>query len=160
MKPEPKRIRELFVASVAKADPESQEAFLAEAAAGDEALVREVRLLLGAHHDAGNFLDAPATAATIAAGPGPLAEGPGTVIGPYKLMEQIGEGGMGAVYVAEQHQPVRRKVALKIIKPGMDSRQVVARFEAERQALARNLMGHFVSLATASTLKPIPLPCR
>ena len=67
-------------------------------------------------------------------------EGPGTVIGPYKLLEQIGEGGMGVVYMAEQTQPVRRKVALKIIKPGMDTKQVIARFEAERQALA--MMDH------------------
>ena len=70
----------------------------------------------------------------------PLTEGPGTRIGPYKLLEQIGEGGMGIVYMAEQETPVRRKVALKIIKPGMDTGQVVARFEAERQALA--LMDH------------------
>jgi serine/threonine protein kinase/Tfp pilus assembly protein PilF len=69
-----------------------------------------------------------------------VVEGPGTSIGPYKLMEQIGEGGFGLVFVAEQHQPVRRKVALKIIKPGMDTREVIARFEAERQALA--LMDH------------------
>ena len=69
-----------------------------------------------------------------------ISERPGTVIGPYKLMEQIGEGGMGLVFVSEQQQPVRRKVALKIIKPGMDSRDVIARFEAERQALA--LMDH------------------
>ena len=63
-----------------------------------------------------------------------ITERPGTVIGPYKLMEQIGEGGMGLVFVAEQQRPVRRKVALKIIKPGMDTRDVMARFEAERQA--------------------------
>ena len=68
------------------------------------------------------------------------AERPGTHIGPYKLLEEIGEGGMGIVYMAEQKEPVRRKVALKIIKPGMDTRQVVARFEAERQALA--MMDH------------------
>src|SRR5581483_10380460 len=68
------------------------------------------------------------------------AERPGTVIGPYKLLEQIGEGGMGLVFMAEQLQPVRRKVALKVLKPGMDTRQVIARFEAERQALA--LMDH------------------
>src|SRR5262249_45500398 len=67
-------------------------------------------------------------------------EGPETVIGPYKLLEQIGEGGMGVVYMAEQTKPVRRKVELKIIKPGMDTRQVIARFEAERQALA--MMDH------------------
>src|SRR5262249_35427910 len=64
----------------------------------------------------------------------------GEVIGPYKLLEQIGEGGFGVVYMAEQQQPVRRKVALKVVKPGMDTKQVVARFEAERQALA--LMDH------------------
>src|SRR5262249_16900209 len=63
-----------------------------------------------------------------------------TVIGPYKLLQQIGEGGMGTVFMAEQQQPVQRKVALKVVKPGMDSRQVLARFEAERQALA--LMDH------------------
>jgi serine/threonine protein kinase/tetratricopeptide (TPR) repeat protein len=140
MKPEPKRIRELFVAAVGKADPELRDAFLQEASDGDEGLVREVRLLLGAHQDAGRFLESPAAAPTITADSRPLVEGPGTVIGPYKLMEQIGEGGMGVVYVAEQTQPVRRKVALKVIKPGMDSRQVVARFEAERQALA--MMDH------------------
>ena len=69
-----------------------------------------------------------------------LPEGPGSVIGPYRLLQRIGEGGMGVVYLAEQTIPIRRKVALKIIKPGMDSRQVIARFEAERQALA--LMDH------------------
>src|SRR5262249_39715833 len=70
----------------------------------------------------------------------PESERLGTVIGPYKLLQQIGEGGMGTVYMAEQTHPVQRKVALKLIKPGMDSRQVIARFEAERQALA--LMDH------------------
>ena len=69
-----------------------------------------------------------------------LTEGPGTVIGPYKLLQQIGEGGMGVVFMAEQTEPVQRTVALKIIKPGMDTRQVIARFEAERQALA--MMDH------------------
>src|SRR5262249_26278308 len=70
----------------------------------------------------------------------PITERPGTVIGPYKLLEQIGEGGFGVVFMAEQQEPIRRKVALKVIKPGMDTRQVIARFEAERQALA--LMDH------------------
>jgi len=70
----------------------------------------------------------------------PITEGPGTRIGPYKLLQEIGEGGMGVVYMAEQEKPVRRRVALKIIKPGMDTSQVIARFEAERQALA--LMDH------------------
>src|SRR5262249_49897537 len=94
-------------------------------------------------HDAaaGSFLDLPAGTNTQATTDGPPdCEGPGAMIGPYKLLEQIGEGGMGLVYVAEQQHPVRRKVALKVIKPGMDTRQVIARFEAERQALA--LMDH------------------
>ena len=91
------------------------------------------------HQQLGSFLEPPASspaATTDEAQP----EGPGTVIGPYKLLQQIGEGGMGVVYMAEQEQPVRRRVALKIIKPGMDSAQVSARFEVERQALA--LMDH------------------
>ena len=84
----------------------------------------------------------------------PAARAPGTVIGPYKLLEQIGEGGMGVVYMAEQTEPVRRKVALKIIKPGMDTRQVIARFEAERQALA--LMDHpnIAKVLDAGTTEP------
>jgi serine/threonine protein kinase len=70
----------------------------------------------------------------------PVTEGPGTKIGPYKLLQQIGEGGFGIVYMAEQEKPVARKVALKIIKPGMDTKEVIGRFESERQALA--LMDH------------------
>jgi RNA polymerase sigma factor (TIGR02999 family) len=100
--------------------------------------------LFNAHRDAGSFLapDAPAFANTLQyrEDEPPLSEKPGSIIGPYKLLEQIGEGGFGVVFMAEQIQPVRRKVALKILKPGMDSRQVVARFEAERQALA--IMDH------------------
>ena len=80
----------------------------------------------------------PDAGAVTHASTSPSAERRGTQIGPYKLLEQIGEGGMGVVYLAEQQEPVRRKVALKIIKPGMDTRQVVARFEAERQALAHD----------------------
>jgi serine/threonine protein kinase/tetratricopeptide (TPR) repeat protein len=88
-------------------------------------------------------LEAPATSETASLDrpdASPIQEGPGTWVGPYKLLQRIGEGGMGAVYLAEQEQPVRRRIALKIIKPGMDSEQVIARFEAERQALA--LMDH------------------
>jgi serine/threonine protein kinase len=85
-------------------------------------------------------LQAPAPGLPATVDTSPPTERPGTTIGPYKLMEQIGEGGMGLVFVAEQQHPVRRKVALKIIKPGMDSSQVIARFEAERQALA--MMDH------------------
>ena len=97
--------------------------------------------LLRAHQSGGSLLDEPA----LPAEPDPtvahvVSERPGTVIGPYKLLQQIGQGGMGVVFLAEQTQPVRRRVALKIIKPGMDTRQVIARFEAERQALA--IMDH------------------
>src|SRR5262249_31949718 len=72
--------------------------------------------------------------------PSALVDGPGSRVGPYKLLQRVGEGGMGVVFMAEQEHPVRRRVAFKIIKPGMDSEQVVARFEAERQALA--MMDH------------------
>src|SRR4030095_14859714 len=96
-------------------------------------------ILLRIHEDEPEFLESPppGIAATQDV---PITERPDTVIGPYKLLEQIGEGGFGIVFMAEQTRPVRRKVALKVLKPGMDTRQVVARFEAERQALA--LMDH------------------
>jgi serine/threonine protein kinase len=96
--------------------------------------------LLRAHDEAGRFLDPVGVPAAPTEGPSAALESPGAVIGPYKLLQVIGEGGMGVVYMAEQEQPIRRRVALKIIKPGMDSAQVIARFEAERQALA--LMDH------------------
>ena len=87
-----------------------------------------------------SLLDRPAGCGPLATIDQPVSEGPGTVIGPYKLLEQIGEGVFGIVFMAEQSEPVRRKVPLKVLKPGIDSRQVVARFEAERQALA--IMDH------------------
>ena len=129
---------EIFHDALARPQAE-RPAFLGAACAGDEPLQRRIQALLDAHENPGSFLavQPPSPVATIDE---PVLERPGTVIGPYKLMEQIGEGGMGLVFVAEQQQPVRRKVALKVIKPGMDTRQVVARFEAERQALA--LMDH------------------
>ncbi len=129
-------IESIFHAALAKATPEERAAFLADACGGDVALRRQVDELLQAQEKAGPFLEQPA-AATVTYIP---AEGPGTRLGPYKLLQQIGEGGMGIVYMAEQEQPVRRRVALKVIKPGMDSAQVIARFQAERQALA--MMDH------------------
>src|SRR5262249_55195433 len=131
--------------------PAERQAFVEMACAGDARLKQRVEHLIAHHFQAGSFLDSPVadlgatqkfTSSTEDAW---LAESitieiPGTVIGPYKLLEQIGEGGMGLVFVAEQQYPVKRRVALKDIKPGMDSRQVIARFEAERQALA--MMDH------------------
>ena len=102
----------------------------------------EVEKLLLAHDQAGAFLEdpvAPPQHSTIVL-PAPLTEKPGDKIGRYKLLQQIGEGGCGVVYMAEQEEPIRRRVALKVIKLGMDTKQVIARFEAERQALA--LMDH------------------
>jgi serine/threonine protein kinase/tetratricopeptide (TPR) repeat protein len=121
--------------------PDRRGAFLDAACGGDAGLRARVEVLLRACEHPGSFLQSPVAAAyspTIT--DRPITETPGTVIGPYKLLEQIGEGGFGIVFMAEQTAPVKRKVALKVIKPGMDTRQVIARFEAERQALA--LMDH------------------
>ena len=134
------RMQEVFLAAVEHHAPDQWDAYLGEACAGDEELRRQVAMLLKAHAQEGSLPGRAALGLDRTGAYQPLSERPGTIIGPYKLMEQIGEGGMGLVFVAEQQHPVRRKVALKVIKPGMDTRQVVARFEAERQALA--LMDH------------------
>jgi serine/threonine protein kinase len=131
---------EIFNEALDLDSPEALAAYLDRACGGDPDLRARVVTLLAAHGRASGFLESPAVMPTADLDPQGPVEGVGTVIGPYTLMEPLGEGGMGVVYVAEQTQPVRRKVALKVIKPGMDSRQVVARFEAERQALA--LMDH------------------
>ncbi|MBS0266699.1 MAG: protein kinase, partial [Planctomycetes bacterium] len=120
-------------------------AFLDRACGDNRQLRAEVEGLLRSHQNTGDFFDLPGEPAFGKASHPPsaeriVAEGVGSQIGPYKLLEQIGEGGMGTVYMAEQIHPVHRKVALKLIKAGLDSRQVIARFEAERQALA--LMDH------------------
>ena len=104
---------------------------------------RRVEALLKANDEPASYLDQPAVELAEPNGTidePPITEQPGSMIGPYKLKEQIGEGGFGLVFVAEQQEPVKRKVALKVIKPGMDTREVMARFAAERQALA--LMDH------------------
>ncbi len=133
-------IDEVFFAAIERESPEARAAYLDEVCGPDLDLRRRVERLLDAQPKLGSFLDSPAAGPTIALAPPQATEGPGTVIGPYKLLEPIGEGGMGIVYMAEQTEPVRRKVAVKIIKPGMDTKQVIARFEAERQALA--MMDH------------------
>src|SRR5262245_46380321 len=133
------KAREMFMHAVGKLPPEQWDGYVGEACGGDADLANQVRGFLQIHREAGSFLESPA-APLVATVDAPLSERPGTVIGPYKLLERSGEGGFGVDLVAGQQQPVRRKVALKVLKPGMDTRRVVARFEAERQALA--LMDH------------------
>jgi serine/threonine protein kinase/dienelactone hydrolase len=116
-----------------------RDAYLSETCGDDSHLRAAIEELLK-HHDENSFLDVPPVDSDIILDDSPLSEGPGTVIGRYKLLEKIGEGGMAVVYMAEQTEPICRKVALKIIKLGMDTKSVIARFEAERQALA--MMDH------------------
>jgi serine/threonine protein kinase len=116
-------------------------AYLEFACANAPDLRERVDGLLRAHEMAGNFLGKfPVDAALGGGRTLPAGPGPGDRIGHYTLLQQIGEGGCGMVFMAEQHEPVRRLVALKVIKPGMDTKSVIARFEAERQALA--MMDH------------------
>ncbi|MFO0867415.1 MAG: serine/threonine-protein kinase [Pirellulales bacterium] len=137
----PQRIQNLFLAAVELSEAAARDQLLERECAGDPALRQRVEALLRAHDATGGFGDEPSAPTGDAPCETPLAIRPGTILaGRYKLLEIIGEGGMGSVWVAEQSQPVRRKVAIKLVKPGMDSRQVLARFEAERQALA--LMDH------------------
>ncbi|MCI0356889.1 MAG: serine/threonine protein kinase, partial [Planctomycetaceae bacterium] len=134
MSENPTADRSIFLAAIDIASPAERDAFVARACGENPQLRADVQALLAAHDQSGDLLDAPDLAARTT--DSPVSERPGTQIGPYKLLQQIGEGGFGVVYMAEQTEPVRRRVALKVIKPGMDTRQVIARFEAERQALA------------------------
>jgi serine/threonine protein kinase len=136
----PSPLEVIFFAALEKGSPEERATYLDRACAGDPDLRGRVEKMLTAQAQAGSFLEQPARSPVMTVDEASVRNGPGTVIGPYKLLEQIGEGGFGVVFLAEQTEPVRRKVALKILKPGMDTRQVVARFEAERQALA--IMDH------------------
>jgi eukaryotic-like serine/threonine-protein kinase len=134
------RAKLIFLNAAEIAAPDERRTFVEAQCAGDESLRTEIEELLRHQHSLGSFLESPAVDFTGTAELPVLTECPGTIIGPYKLLEQIGEGGFGVVFLAEQEKPVRRRVALKIIKPGMDTRQVISRFEAERQALA--MMDH------------------
>jgi eukaryotic-like serine/threonine-protein kinase len=149
-----KRVKDIFLSALDRWDPAERAAYLHEAYGGDEALRGQVEALLHRHEQAGSFLMAPpvdqgATAASAEneedqeqrkASSDTPTNAVGGCIGPYKLMQKLGEGGMGTVWVAEQQHPVKRRVAVKVIKPGLDSTQILRRFEAERQSLA--LMDH------------------
>ncbi|MGA2555020.1 MAG: protein kinase, partial [Verrucomicrobiota bacterium] len=158
-----KLVKEIFADALEKPDAAERAAYLSQACGNDAQLRQSVEALLQGHEKAGDFLEQPTAAAFavrpseddkrepakagIPNGPGgtivlstPPTEKPGDRIGRYKLLQQVGEGGCGVVYMAEQEQPIRRRVALKVIKLGMDTKAVIARFEAERQALA--LMDH------------------
>jgi serine/threonine protein kinase/tetratricopeptide (TPR) repeat protein len=145
------RLQDIFE-QVIDLERSEREAYLARACGDDAALRKEIEALLRAHDGAAKFMSSPTAGAPVDEAPtadssespvhsfATMREGPGTRIGPYKILQAIGEGGFGSVFMAEQERPVQRKVALKIIKLGMDTMQVVARFEQERQALA--MMDH------------------
>jgi hypothetical protein len=134
------KARAIFVRLLGEIPSEEWDAHVQTACAGDESLRQHVLELLGSHSEPDNLLDHPAPGLAATRDVQAVAEHLDTMIGRYKLLQEIGEGGMGTVYMAEQREPIRREVALKIIKPGMDTRHVIARFEAERQALA--MMDH------------------
>jgi serine/threonine protein kinase len=147
MSADPKQIQAAFLAAAELTDPAARAAVL-DRECPDPDVRRRVEALLKAHDEPGSLLDRPAAGPTGTFGDRAATadhtdsgEAIGTVVaGRYKLLEAIGEGGMGTVWMAEQREPVKRLVAVKLIKPGMDTKQVLARFEAERQALA--LMDH------------------
>jgi hypothetical protein len=132
-----RRAREIFENALDRESKVQQELYIRHECGGDGVLLGQVQALMEAHEAGESFLPGqPARASNLAE----VAEQPGQNVGRYKLIQKLGEGGCGVVYMAEQEEPMRRKVALKVIKLGMDTQQVVARFEAERQALA--LMDH------------------
>jgi serine/threonine protein kinase len=136
----PEQIQAVFLLATEIRDPAARAQALERECGGDQELRQRVEALLRAHDASGGFLDKPPVSPISTVDEPRPTEEPGMRIGPYKLLQQLGEGGMGIVFLAEQVEPVQRKVALKVIKPGMDTNQVVARFEAERQALA--MMDH------------------
>jgi serine/threonine protein kinase/Tol biopolymer transport system component len=134
------QIKQIFCEALEQKSEEARQAYLDRACRDDPESRSKIDALLRVHAQGDSFLTGPILNPPVPTESDYIQEGPGTVIGRYKLLEKIGEGGMAVVYMAEQTEPIRRKVALKIIKLGMDTRQVIARFEAERQALA--LMDH------------------
>lgn len=132
----PVDIKLIFGEALEKKTAGERSAYLDKVCGNDADLRNKMEALLKAYEEADDVPDVPIIGSEITLDSAPLTEGPGTKIGRYKLLQRIGEGGFGVVYMAEQERPIRRRVALKIIKLGMDTKQVVARFEAERQALA------------------------
>ena len=159
MQPAKLNVDTLFCEAIAIDDATARAAFIEQSSRGDSQLRQHLEKLVAAHFRAGDFLQRPVAGAVDSLAPAP-AVAPcatqviGSTIGPYKIRELLGEGGMGSVYVAEQDRPVRRKVALKVIKPGMDSRDVIARFEAERQALTMMEHPHIARVLDAGTTAP------
>jgi len=148
---------DIFHCAIEIADASERAAYLDQACQGDEALRAEVDLLIASHEEVGDFLEMPPVDPDVTLEASPLIEIPGTTVGRYTLLEKIGEGGMAVVYMAEQKRPMRRKVAFKIIKLGMDTKQVIARFEAERQALAmmdHPNVAHVYDAGTTETGRP------
>ena len=162
MRIDPNRVESLFRAAAATNETDSRAALLDRECGGDPELRQCVEALLRVHDESGTPRptaqamdgtsdDLPAGRWIDLAAPPHSSEGPGGHIGPYKLLQLLGEGGMGAVYLAEQDEPVKRRVALKIIKAGLDSDRVIARFEAERQALAMMDHPHIAKVLDAGT---------
>ena len=152
-----KEIETIYNAALNRPSESERKAYLDAACGDDSSLRARVEELLRANSEAGDFLEVHAIEPGVTLDKPPSFEGPGTKIGHYELLELIGEGGMGLVYLAQQKEPVRRKVVLKIVKPGMDSKQVIARFEAERQVLAildHPNIAHVFDAGTTDTGRP------
>ena len=145
MTPQYEQLDKIFSRAVEKS-AEARSQYLDQVCGEDRELRERLERLLAAQARVEGFLESPApgvesiASIAVCGGGEMLLAQPGTQFGPYRLLRKLGVGGMGVVYMAEQTEPVERRVALKIIKPGMDTRQVIARFEAERQALA--MMDH------------------
>src|SRR6266545_751585 len=155
----PRSEKEIFFEALEKPTPQERAAFLDGACGTNPVQRARVEALLADHFQQDSFMKEPAVDASVPTLPAPPpSESPAQMLGRYKLLEKIGEGGFGEVWMAEQREPVKRRVALKIIKLGMDSRQIVARFEAERQALAMmdhpNIAKIFDAGTTESPLTP------
>ncbi len=141
------KLREIFAEALDQPSLEARQRYLETVCAGDAALRSSVEGLLRAHQQATAFLDQNARGEAMDR----VTESPGTVIGAYRLIEKLGEGGFGVVYRAEQTKPLSREVALKIIKLGMDTREVIARFEVERQAQAGRISARATLTIKASS---------